>query len=183
MATRLSGFSIPGGGAFLWLSLLLEGERMNNYEYQPPYYFGSTSSYEPNGVPDHDGSLMPDYNAFCLDCHANPDVYSTALGRNLDAIDWGPKGDIHGGSPRYAQQYVPGATLRPPYDTSAGGTSPNYVLSCTDCHESHGTVLKELAARLEAFDHRALLIAFPCICYSHLAVLLLRFRAHTCQSI
>lgn len=49
---------------------------------------------------------------------------------------------MRGGSPRYAEQYVAGATLKEPYDTTLGGTSPNYVLSCLDCHEPHGTLMQ-----------------------------------------
>ena len=121
-------------------------ERMDSYTtYQPPFYYNSTTTYEPDGSANHDGSKMPDYVTFCLDCHTNADVYSTKLARNLKAIDWGPAGDIHGGSPRYAQQYVSGATLKLPYDTTLGGTTPNYILSCTDCHEPHGTVLNHTA--------------------------------------
>ncbi|PLX47094.1 MAG: hypothetical protein C0613_15075 [Desulfobulbaceae bacterium] len=109
--------------------------------YQPPYYFGSTTTHEPGGVADHDGTKMPDYNSLCLDCHGNNDVYSNVYGRYLRQIDWGPTGDIHGGSPRYEGDYVSGAELRPPYLDNNGGTSPNYVLACVDCHEPHGTIL------------------------------------------
>jgi cytochrome c553 len=115
---------------------------MSNYTtYQPPYMYGSTTTYEPDSSPAHNGSLMPDYNALCLDCHSNADVYSTPLGRYLKMIKWGIDGDMHGGAPRYSGQYVTNATLKPPYDTTAGGTSPNYVLSCLDCHEPHGSIL------------------------------------------
>jgi hypothetical protein len=135
-------------------------ERMDSYasglsgEYQPPYYYNSTTTYEPGGIADHDGDKMPDYNTFCLDCHAN-EVATTNAGtvsRNvsnpptngyLSAINWGSGGDMHGGAPRIGDPYstAAGATLKEPYDTTLGGTSPNYVLSCLDCHEPHGTVL------------------------------------------
>jgi len=115
----------------------------NGTIYQPPYYYQSQTTYEPDGAPLHDGSLTPDYPTFCLDCHGNADVYSTRYARNLHQINWGPTGDIHGGSPRYADNYTTttGFHLRPPFDTTLGGTTPNYVLSCLDCHEPHGTIL------------------------------------------
>ncbi|MCB2184597.1 MAG: hypothetical protein KQH63_21445 [Desulfobulbaceae bacterium] len=116
--------------------------------YQPPYfYYGAgspTTQYEPGGVNySHDGSKLPDYNTFCLDCHGNSDVYSSVYGRNLVQIDWSSNGDIHGGRPRYAEHYssTPGYILRAPYNTTLDSTTPNYVLSCLDCHEPHGTVM------------------------------------------
>jgi hypothetical protein len=116
-------------------------ERMDNYSvYQPPYMYGSTSSYEPDGSALHDGSKMPDYNTFCLDCHSNSDVYSTKLGRNMTAIDWSSSGDMHGGKPRTNDAAQ--ASLRAPYSEATA----NYVLSCVDCHEPHGTVLANSAS-------------------------------------
>lgn len=133
------------------------GEKMNDYtsSYQPPYYT-TDSNYEPGGIATHSGDKIPDYNTFCLDCHAN-EVLATNAGTPtanpnttsgyLTAIDWSSAGDIHGGAPRYAGNYdgTPSAYLRPPYDDETpepGATSPNYVLSCLDCHEPHGTVLE-----------------------------------------
>lgn len=70
-------------------------ERMSNYtSYRPPYYFGSTATYEPNNSALHDGSLVPDYNAFCLDCHQYQVPTTQSVSRNpstpagfLTAID------------------------------------------------------------------------------------------------
>jgi hypothetical protein len=105
------------------------GERMSDYVaqlsngvYQAPYYGVHPSGvYEPSGnaSPD-DGSDMPDYVTFCLDCHQD------AIG-SVAAVDW--DNVAHGGSAGYG---VTG--FLPPY---IDGT-PNYVLSCLDCHEPHG---------------------------------------------
>lgn len=127
------------------------GERMNNYVYRPPFFYGSSTSYEPGGVPLHDGSLMPDYNAFCLDCHqyevpvSTPGVSSmdpsTSAG-HLSAIDWGPTGDMHGARARiHAIDGSPKGfgTVIAPYDLAP--VESNYVLSCLDCHDPHASVL------------------------------------------
>jgi len=130
-------------------------EQMDDYAtsvsgtYQAPFYSGG-ASYEPAGTAIQDGSLTPDYNSFCLDCHSNSNVFSTKLNRNMIAIDWGATGDMHGGRPRYILAPVStaaGAHLVAPYETdvddgTAGNT--NYVLSCLDCHEPHGTVLENV---------------------------------------
>ncbi len=119
--------------------------------YQPPYSYGSTLLYEPGAIINHDGSKMPDYNTFCLDCHQNEVPATNTVSSNpnttvgyLTAIDWSFSGDMHGGAPRFGAPYptAAGATLKEPYDTTLAATSPNYALSCLDCHEPHGTVLQ-----------------------------------------
>lgn len=132
-------------------------ERMNNYiSYRPPYSFGSTVTYEPNNSALHNGSLMPDYNAFCLDCHQYQVPTTQSVSKNPDtpagyltAIDWSASGDMHGerarlfnvdGSdntiPRTDPSKPPGSILGP---YNAVPVQSNYVLSCMDCHEAHGT--------------------------------------------
>ncbi len=85
-------------------------ENMRDYaaahggQYQAPYWYGSTSRYEPDGSATTDGSNVPDYITFCSDCHnANDNIYSTPLGRNLSKINWAnpdrtypQAGDYHG---------------------------------------------------------------------------------------
>ena len=115
-------------------------ERMDKYNYQAPYYGSpgnpTTGPFEPanNGVAD--GSNLPDYVTFCMDCHQYPQ-YDPIRGRNVKAIDWGSSGDRHGGYPSNTcdQGSTFEGTLRPPYDDLPNS---NYVLSCTDCHEPHG---------------------------------------------
>ena len=114
--------------------------------YQAPYSNTSPVEYEPDGSTTQPaggwGSNMPDYVTFCLDCHSNA-VASTTQGRNLVAIDWSATGDIHGGRPRtgtcswenHSGFAAAGTGLKVPYVE----TTANYVLSCTDCHEPHGS--------------------------------------------
>jgi len=110
-------------------------ERMENYAglltYQAPAYYGG--GYEPEGNATNDGSNVPDYVTFCTDCHNNSNtIYSNQLGRNLYQFDWAT--EKHG---RGAASDGSGSSdVRSPYlDTECG----SYVLSCTDCHESHGS--------------------------------------------
>ncbi|MFH1217196.1 MAG: hypothetical protein V1706_11910 [Pseudomonadota bacterium] len=128
-------------------------ERMNKYtSYRPPFYYGSTTSYEPGGVALHDGSLQTDYNTFCLDCHQYEVPVSTpglaSMNPNttpghLTAIDWSSSGDMHGERARIfgINGAVSGCrgTIIAPYN--AAPVMSNYVLSCLDCHDPHGGVL------------------------------------------
>ena len=75
---------------------------------------------------------MPDYVTFCTDCHnKSSNIYSSTISggpRTLLPIDWST-GDQHGA--------VVGAgtrVLKAPFSSST-----NYVLSCLDCHEPHGS--------------------------------------------
>jgi hypothetical protein len=106
------------------------GEKMSNYtaSYQSPYRFGSTTTYEPDGSATTNGSNLTDINTFCIDCHnATNTIYSTNLGRNLKTIDW--DNEKHGKG--LAEVAI---TVDAPYSSTMG-----YVLSCTDCHEPHGS--------------------------------------------
>jgi hypothetical protein len=112
-------------------------ERMNNYTalYQAPYRFGSTTLYEPVGLATPtNGSNLTDFVTFCTDCHngAN-DIASTTLAPSLLLINWA--NEKHGvgnadGSVCLDNPYDPGGTP---------ATPANHVLSCMDCHESHGS--------------------------------------------
>jgi len=64
----------------------------------------------------------------------------------LTAIDWGPSGDMHGERTRNfgingegSESYTCKGTVISPYNTAP--VASNYVLSCLDCHEPHGSVL------------------------------------------
>ncbi|PIV42558.1 MAG: hypothetical protein COY75_11160 [Nitrospirae bacterium CG_4_10_14_0_8_um_filter_41_23] len=125
------------------------GERMDQYassvggHYLAPYYgsFGG-SQYEPAGqAAPTDGSNLPDYVTFCMDCHqyaqSDPET-----GASVKAIDWDTNGDKHGGRP--SGDCPCGGTweqgnLRAPYSDANKEAGYNYVLSCTDCHEPHGS--------------------------------------------
>ncbi len=109
------------------------GEKMSDYtaDYQAPFRFGSTITYEPDGSTTQDGSNLADFNTFCTDCHNTTNtIYSSNLGRNLRTIDW--DNEKHG---------------RGNADTSLCGDDPypngttglGKVLSCLDCHEPHGS--------------------------------------------
>lgn len=128
----LSAISKPGISNYLWG----EAEVMATYlGYEAPFAF--VDSREPSGIGDQDGSNTPDYVDFCLSCH-NPDnaIWSTSLNRVLKKIDWGNVGalaDKHGDLPRDGVNQI-----REPYAASATIKS-DFVLSCLDCHESHGS--------------------------------------------
>ena len=134
----------------LWGDSADNSEKMSKYTtYLPPYY-DSTDTYEPGGPDMHDGSILPDYNSFCQDCHQYevPSTQAASMNPNttsgyLTAINWSSGGDMHGERPRIYDVDGTGnsriGTIIAPYNV---GTPPsNYVLSCLDCHEPHGTVL------------------------------------------
>ncbi len=106
-------------------------EKMNpNFttNYQSPYWYNSVTTYEPANNTTSDGTNLPDYNTFCTDCHNSTNsIYSTTLGRNLRTINWNV--EKHGkGNADVA------ISMKNPYGTALGK-----VLSCTDCHEPHGS--------------------------------------------
>lgn len=108
------------------------GERMSSFTYQSPYRFNSTINYEPDGSTIvSDGSNMTDFVSFCTDCHDNINtINSTSLARNLNKFNWST--EQHGGGA--ASAGCP--DILNPYQVAQCGT---YVLSCTDCHEPHGS--------------------------------------------
>jgi hypothetical protein len=121
-------------------------ERMNSNfttSYQAPYWYGSTTNYEPANTTTYDGSNLPDYVTFCIDCHnATNTIYSTTLGSNLKTIDWvttggdtSTSGDKHG-----TNSATTNICIDPPYNSTSSCTTSGLgkVLSCTDCHEPHG---------------------------------------------
>jgi len=120
-------------------------ERMSSYAisvggtYQAPYYADTTSGrYEPDGSTsepvDGWGSNTPDYVTFCLDCHQYTQ-YDAERGAAVKVINWSQ--DIHGEvQANTCNTSLPyEGTTKDPY-TDPGA---NYVLSCLDCHEPHGT--------------------------------------------
>ncbi len=104
-------------------------------KYKAPYQVGKTT-YEPDGLGSAPaggwGSNMPNYKAVCfLKCHGTTGVSSTEHG-TLQQIDWGTNGDSHGKS--IASGTGGGYTIAP-----YGTETYNYYLTCTDCHEPHGS--------------------------------------------
>jgi len=93
--------------------------------------YAAAGTYQaPNGDP-FGGDVLPDYVTFCTDCHNDSNViYSVSLARDLRTFDW--QDDKHG---RLGAQHS-NTSLLPPY---GGGLLGTYVLSCTDCHEAHGS--------------------------------------------
>ena len=136
-------------------------ERMSYYAssvggtYQSPYYTSGT--YEPSGnMSPSDGSDLPDYVTFCMDCHKY-EQYNPDTGENVKAIVWdyshGPYPDIHGAAlantvdagDLYTGCMTTESSLKAPY---VDFPSSNYVLSCLDCHEPHGTYRRLHLVRL-----------------------------------
>ncbi|MGV1100004.1 hypothetical protein ACUUL3_11430 [Thiovibrio sp. JS02] len=126
-----SAISKPSAHFGLWG----ESETMASHvSYEAPYSSGTNR--EPAGVGDADGSNTPDYVGFCTDCHNSANtIWSTSLGRDLRPIDWSgsAEGEKHGG---YARDV--GIISRNPFAAAAGAKS-NFILSCLDCHEPHGS--------------------------------------------
>jgi hypothetical protein len=124
-----------------------EPERMDDYAasvggyYQAPYYgsFGS-GQYEPAGDSTSDGSNLPNYVTFCMDCHQYTQYDPDRGGAPVKAINW--LTDIHGAAPANTvdaadmECMTTESSLKAPYNDFP---SSNYVLSCLDCHEPHGT--------------------------------------------
>jgi cytochrome c553 len=127
------------------------GETMNDYapsSYQAPYRY--SGGCEPDGGTCSDltgqAQKTPDYVTFCQDCHS---YNMTGYGLLHTPINWSGGGDKHGEAART------GTNIKLPYD--ANGTVSNYVLSCLDCHEPHGSysyrylIRKELNGGTTAF--------------------------------
>lgn len=146
-----SAISKPSEHAKLWG--VPDTERMSAYTtYIAPFYVDAnpdnpSTKHEPDGgnyiKTGANGDNMPNYITFCLDCH-NSDM--TDL--KNDPIAWSDIGywnqgeaDQHG---RINGAGSSNGDLKAPYtsDGTSNGAqvdSTNFVLSCTDCHEPHGS--------------------------------------------
>ena len=124
--------------------------------YQAPYAYNP--ALEPAGVGAQDGSNTPDYVTFCTTCHT-PDaiIASTTLLRDVKKINWGVTGlgqDKHGELSRDGSDH-----FREPYATAATGNS-NFLLSCMDCHEAHGSVnIMLLRSRINGEDQEQAVVS------------------------
>jgi cytochrome c553 len=108
---------------------------MEGYQtrYEPPFCSGSKNR-EPSGslTAEQARAGMIDYSSFCTDCHnEQKTIFSSTLQRNLVQIDWGVKGDVHGD-----KDVGKSLAVKPPYRENS---LQNYLLSCLDCHEAHGS--------------------------------------------
>jgi len=132
----LTAISRPGDHGNLWGDGA--GETVSDYSpyYQAPFYYNSTVTYEPGATLTQDGSLHPDYNTFCLDCHR--DAIIRKSGGTIKAIDWETMGgDAAGGDKHGKNGATGGLFMQEPYKSSSIGMG--FVLSCLDCHEPHGS--------------------------------------------
>jgi len=128
----LSAVSRPDNHGSLWG----ETQVMSAYlSYEAPHAF--SQNREPAGVGDQNGSNTPDFVGLCSSCHNSANtIWSTTLNRNLKTINWGNSGtgpNKHGELTRDGTDH-----FRDPYATAASLKS-NFVLSCLDCHEPHGS--------------------------------------------
>jgi len=113
------------------------GERMSDYttDYQAPCRYpwsNPCTSFEPDGSSTTDGVNLFDTVTFCRDCHANS-LPSARLGRNTYAINWDVDQHGKGYDPGYIYE------MNYPYTFPTPTRPKNYVLSCLDCHEPHGS--------------------------------------------
>ncbi|MBW1744128.1 MAG: DNRLRE domain-containing protein [Deltaproteobacteria bacterium] len=129
------------------------GERMSDYSsyYVNPHWYASYR-HEPAYNYTEDGSNLPNFVDFCLDCHTKA-IASTSQGRNLKAPDWATLGGEIGGDKhgKNTATSFPGFEY-PPYDSVWTPTN-GVVLSCTDCHESHGSITNVMLLRREINGH------------------------------
>ena len=103
--------------------------------YQPPYYSGSSSLLEPDGLSSDkatQAAKTPDYITFCTDCHnATNVIWSTKSSRNLKTFDW----DLEQHGAGAATDSTKVEMIAPYSDANLG----SFILSCLDCHEPHGS--------------------------------------------
>ncbi|AMM40354.1 cytochrome C family protein [Candidatus Desulfofervidus auxilii] len=135
-----SAISKPSDHFNLWTNT------MNDYapnKYQAPYRY--SSGCEPDGGSCNDLTIQaqktPDYVTFCQDCH----VYNmSSYGLSHTPINWNT--DKHGNAIRSRNERMGQPIIKPPYDVTAVF---NYVLSCLDCHEPHGSYSYKYLIRKE----------------------------------
>lgn len=131
-----SALSKPSDHFSLWGDSADNSETMAKYSrYEAPFANESSGNREPDNTSTTSyASKTPDYASFCTDCH------QYAIG-SLQAINWGVSGDKHGVVARDARVGATSDTSldgRNPYE-SVDSTTGNFVLSCLDCHEPHGS--------------------------------------------
>jgi hypothetical protein len=152
---KMDDFAAQGSGSGGWYYSVARGGVISfdqPAKYQPPKT-GDGTAFE------FAGDVLPDYATFCLDCHTDQ------MG-NEQPVNWGggaPHGLHAANTPQWnADQGLigssgnpdpifsePGVTrgrgyghfMRWPYESAERNAGINFVLSCTDCHEGHGSSL------------------------------------------
>lgn len=113
------------------------GETMADYAagriYQPILAAGGSTIYERTDDPN-DATKQPDYNTLCLECHGQSGGLPSNQHGTVIEIEWGLT--VKHGRGAADPLGMENGPLRPPYNRSQAGS---YVLSCTDCHEPHGS--------------------------------------------
>jgi hypothetical protein len=128
-----SAISKPGAHFSLWGETQLMSTYSGGGAYIPPYSKGTAREPYDSFIIE-DGSTTPNYVEFCMDCHNSSNITSTTLGPVRD-IDWSLSsltGEKHGSLPRDGL-----LDIREPYFSAQANS--NFVLSCLDCHEPHGS--------------------------------------------
>lgn len=133
-------------------------ERMKSYAesggltYRAPFYVGANPAvnptlHEPDGVSrlissdEVRGSTTPSYDTFCLDCHQYSMGGRPAIPWDVSVTAFGNFFQKHGlrngtgtNSGNRKAPYTSDGT-----SGTAEDTATNFVLSCLDCHEPHGS--------------------------------------------
>lgn len=132
--SSFSAISKPDDHFNLWGTTETMGSSYNT-KYQSPFCSNSLTDLEPAVSADAAAARAstPDYVAFCTTCHTpTATIYSTTLLRNLKPINWGSGGDKHG-----LVAMDGSVSTKPPFNSPSSGT--DFVLSCLNCHEPHGS--------------------------------------------
>ena len=155
-----TAISKPSAHEELWGDDATEGMDDYSYTYQAPYWYGGSPTYfEPYSTnTTQDGSNLPNYAAFCLDCHVNAIPKSMGVPATINAINWVTT-DQHGQAA--AAHTSSEGSLIDPYDDASSGI---YALSCTDCHEPHGSS-NEWLLRTEVNAKKGISITNPGVWY------------------
>jgi hypothetical protein len=132
-----TAISKPSDHANLWGNDAAEKmDAASGNKYMAPYHY-NPNTYEPDATNINNGSLTPDYNAFCTDCHSVTNtIDSTTLGRTLYKISWYTLG---GDASTAGDKHGKNSATDYPERINPYGATNGWVLSCLDCHEPHGS--------------------------------------------